>query len=146
MAAEGVPVYLWVLLVFAGWTLLVLIGSVGVYRWSRVLTGRQAIRTFRSDKVEGADWYRRAMNAHRNCVENIGVFAAIALVAWVAGVRGGIIDSLAIVLMIARVAQSLTHIVFEETNLSVAFRFAFFFVQFVCFAAMGWIAINAAPA
>lgn len=146
MASDGVPVYLWVLLAFAGWTLLVLIGSVGVYRWSRILTGRQEMRTFRSDRAEGADWYRRAMNAHRNCVENIGVFAAIALVAWVAGLRGGTIDTLAVVLMTARVAQSVTHIGFVETNLAVAIRFAFFFVQVFCFAAMGWIVISAATA
>jgi len=142
MIANGVPVYLWVLLAFAGWTLLVLIGSVGVYRWRLILTGRQEIRTFRSDKIKGADWYRRAMNAHRNCVENIGVLAAIALVAWVAGLRGGIIDTLAVILMIARIAQSLIHIGFVETNVTVAIRFVFFFVQFICFVWIGWIVIN----
>lgn len=67
------------------------------------------------------------------------------LVAWVAGLRGGIIDTLAVVLMIARVAQSLAHIVFEEANLSVTIRFAFFLAETVCFAAMRWIVINAAP-
>lgn len=146
MASDGVPVYLWVLLAFAGWTLLVLIGSVGVYRWHRILTGRQAIRTFRSDRIEGEDWYRRAMNAHRNCVENIGVFAVIALVAWVAGLRGGAMNTLAVVVMIARIAQSLTHIGFTETDLTTSIRFVFYFVQVICFAAMGWIVINAATA
>lgn len=146
MATDALAIYMWSLLAFAGLTLLVLIGSVGVYRWRMILSGRQEIRAFRSDRIEGADWYRRAMNAHRNCVENIGVFAAVALVAWASGLRGGTIDTLAVVLMIARVAQSLTHIGFVESNTAVAVRFAFFFVQFVCFFGIGWIIINHTPA
>jgi hypothetical protein len=31
---------LWVLLGFAAWTLLTLFTTVGVYRWTRILTGR----------------------------------------------------------------------------------------------------------
>lgn len=146
MASEALPIYMWGVLAFAGWTLLVLIGSVGVYRWSRILTGRQEIRSFRSDRIEGADWYRRAMNAHRNCVENIAIYAPLALVAWAAGIRQGAINTLAIVLVSARVAQSVTHIAFVETNVMTAIRFAFFFVQVICFVAIGWIIINHTPA
>jgi hypothetical protein len=69
----------------------------------------------------------------------------VALVAWAAGLRGGIIDTLAVILMVTRVAQSLTHIGFVETNAAVAVRFGFFFVQFVCFIGIGWIVINHAP-
>ena len=32
-----------VLLGFAAWTLLTLFSSIGVYRWSRILTGRTSI-------------------------------------------------------------------------------------------------------
>jgi len=31
---------LWMLLAFAGWTLLVLLIGVGVYRWALIFTGR----------------------------------------------------------------------------------------------------------
>ena len=31
---------LWMLLGFAAWTVLLLLSTVGVYRWSRILTGR----------------------------------------------------------------------------------------------------------
>ena len=70
-----VPV--WMLVGFAVWTVLLLLATVGVYRWSRILTGRLPIRSFRADQVEGADWYIRAMRAHANCVENLPVFGAI---------------------------------------------------------------------
>jgi hypothetical protein len=39
--AMSIPVL--VLLAFAGLTLLTLFGSIGVYRWRRILTGRASI-------------------------------------------------------------------------------------------------------
>ncbi len=65
------PIPVWVLLGFAAWTLLLLFATVGVYRWSRILTGRTAIATWRADESQGSEWYRRAMRAHMNCIENL---------------------------------------------------------------------------
>ena len=67
----------WALLAFAVWTVLVLFGTIGVYRWSRILTGRVSISEWQADLPQGSDWYRRAMRAHMNCVENLAVFGAI---------------------------------------------------------------------
>ena len=78
----------WALLAFAVWTILVLFGTIGVYRWSRILTGRSSISEWRADVAQGSDWYRRAMRAHMNCVENLGVFGAIVFCATVAGADG----------------------------------------------------------
>lgn len=48
----------WVLLPgFAAWTVLSLIASVGIYRWSSILTGRKGIHEFPDDKPEGSDLY-----------------------------------------------------------------------------------------
>jgi len=131
----------WVLLGFAGWTLLTLIGSVAVYRWSRILTGRAQISEFRADAPQGADWYRRAMRAHANCVENLPVYAAIVVASMAAGVRSATLDVLAVVLLGARVCQTLTHVAFEMTNRAVAVRFSFFAVQIAC---MFWMGIDVA--
>ena len=38
---------------FAAWTLLTLFGSIGVYRWSRILTGRASISEWRADYTTG---------------------------------------------------------------------------------------------
>jgi hypothetical protein len=52
------------------------IHTVGVYRWSRILTGRTAIAAWRADEQQGDEWYRRAIRAHLNCVENLPVYTA----------------------------------------------------------------------
>jgi hypothetical protein len=44
-----------VLLAVALWTLIILFGSVGVYRWSRVLIGRAAISERRAHEVQGVN-------------------------------------------------------------------------------------------
>jgi uncharacterized MAPEG superfamily protein len=129
----------WVLLLFAGWTIATLLATVGVYRWSRILTGRAALSEFRADEQHGSEWYRRAMRAHANCVENLPVYAAIVVAVVASGVRSPTLDTLAVVLLVARAAQTVTHVAVEQTDRAVAVRFAFFFVQIVCMAAMGII-------
>ena len=124
---------MWMLLGFAGWTVLLLLSTVGVYRWSRILTGRVPIRDFRADQVEGEDWYRRAMRAHANCIENLPVFGAIVVALYVGGVRSPAANYLSMAVLVARVMQSLIHVCFVQTNMVVSVRFAFFLVQLVSF-------------
>jgi len=124
---------LWALLGFATWTLLLLLGTVGVYRWSRILTGRVPIREFRADRVEGEDWYKRAMRAHANCVENLPVFGAVVFALYAAGIQSATADALSLTILAARVCQSSIHVAFEQTNTAVSVRFAFFFAQIVAF-------------
>jgi uncharacterized MAPEG superfamily protein len=126
-----------VLLAFAGWTLALLLGTVGIYRWSRILTRRAGIAEFQADEVHGPDWYRRAMRAHANCVENLPVYGAIVVAMEAAGVRSPVLDRLSLVFIGARVLQTTIHVAFVQTNRAVAFRFTFFFVQFVCMVWMG---------
>ena len=123
----------WTLLGFAGWTVLLLLGTVGVYRWSRILTGAVPIRNFRADQIEGAEWYRRAMRAHANCIENLPVFGAIVLALYAGNVTGSLVDKLAIAILMARIMQSLVHVGLVQTNTVASIRFAFFFVQVVAY-------------
>lgn len=129
-----VPV--WMLLGFAAWTVLLLLFTVGIYRWSRILTGRVPIRDFRADRVEGDDWYRRAMRAHANCVENLPVFGAIVFALFVSGTTGPAVNFLSVGILAARILQSLVHVGLVQTNTVVAFRFAFFFAQILGFLAL----------
>jgi uncharacterized MAPEG superfamily protein len=128
-----VTVPVWALLGFATWTVLLLLSTVGVYRWSRILTGRVPIRDFRADQIEGDDWYRRAMRAHANCIENLPVFGAIVLALQVSGVGGATVNSVSIAILAARVTQSLVHVCFVQTNTMAAVRFTFFFIQIMGF-------------
>jgi uncharacterized MAPEG superfamily protein len=137
---------MWVLLAFAGWTLATLFASVGVYRWSRILTGRASVAEWRADLPQGSEFYQRAMRAHMNCVENLPVYGAIAVAGMAAGASGRLVDALALVFLAARISQTLVHLALRQTNAVAALRFAFFFVQFLCLAAMGIAAAaRAAP-
>lgn len=126
-----VPV--WVLLGFAAWTVALLVATVGIYRWNRILTGREEIRNFRADHVEGKDWYKRAMRAHANCIENLPVLGAIVFALHVANITGPLVNGLAIAILVARVLQSLVHVCLVQTNRVVSVRFMFFFVQIIGF-------------
>jgi uncharacterized MAPEG superfamily protein len=134
-----VSVPMWVLLGFAAWTLAVLMGSVGVYRWSRILTGRASVGEWRADVAQGSDWYQRAMRAHMNCVENLPVYGAVAFAAFATGASSPALDFLAVAFLAARICQSLVHIGISQTEPIAALRFALFFVQVLCVAAMGML-------
>ncbi|MDD1623847.1 MAG: MAPEG family protein [Methylococcaceae bacterium] len=124
---------IWMLLGFAAWTVVLLLFTVGIYRWSRILTGQVPIRGFPADNVEGEEWYRRAMRAHANCIENLPVFGAIVFALFVSGASGPIVNYLSISVLVARIMQSLIHVCLVQTNTVAALRFAFFFIQIVSF-------------
>ena len=126
----SIPV--WVLLAFAVWSMLVLILTVGTYRWGLIFAGRVQANEFRADQIEGSDRYRRAMRAHLNCLENLPVYGAIVLVIVVSGAQSSALDGLALTLIGARIAQTLIHVSWEQTNLLAYLRFGFFFVQLIC--------------
>lgn len=125
-----------VLLAFAVWTILLLFGSVGVYRWSRILTGRSDVKHWRADETQGNERYRRAMRAHMNCVENLPVYTALVVALVATGMDRPVIDALALILIAARIIQSVVHIALEQTNLIAAIRFAMFFIQCISMLAM----------
>ena len=132
-----------VLLGFTAWTLLVLFGSIGVYRWSRILTGRASLAEWRADVPQGSDWYQRAMRAHMNCVENLPLYGALVVALNATGLQSGAVDRLAVMLLAARIGQTLAHIVLPPTDAATALRFSLFVVQVVCMVAMGAVIATA---
>ena len=127
----------WILLGFAAWTLVVLFGTIGVYRWSGILTGRARIYEWHPDTPQGSEWYRRAIRAHLNCIENLPVYGAIVFCASVSHASGAVLDAFALALLAARIGQTTVHIAFAPSALAGSLRFAFYFVQAVCMVAMG---------
>jgi uncharacterized MAPEG superfamily protein len=132
------------LLGFAVWTIIVPLGAVGYYRWSRILAGAAPIHAFRADAVAGPDWYRRAMRAHANCVENLPVFGSIILLTSLCGVASSWVDALALVILVARVAQSSVHMARRESARTVSVRFTFFLVQVLCMIVLAGLLLVAA--
>jgi uncharacterized MAPEG superfamily protein len=135
---------LWMLLAFAGWTLLVLMAGVGVQRWSLIFAGRAALTSFPGDTPHGSEAYRRATRSHANCVENLPVFGAIVLTAAVADLAPPHMDALAVATMAGRIVQTSIHMLLPETNATIAVRFSFFLVQVLAMIAMGSLVVMAA--
>jgi uncharacterized MAPEG superfamily protein len=130
-----------VLLGFAGWTMLTLFGSIGVYRWGLILTNRASIAEWRADIPQGSDWYQRAMRAHMNCVENLPIYAALVVGLMASGLESAVVDRLSITMLVARIGQTITHIALPPTNAAASLRFALFFLQAICMIAIGLIII-----
>jgi uncharacterized MAPEG superfamily protein len=122
----------WSLLGFAAWTLLLLMATVGVYRWGNILFAKAGLASFRHDAPEGG-WYQRGTRAHANCIENLPVFGAIVYLITIVDLQGPWVDALCIATLVARVIQSCVHISHEQTNAFVAVRFSFYSVQVVSF-------------
>lgn len=140
--ASPMTIPLWTLLGFATWTLMLLIAFVGVYRWFNILFSDARIASFRSDQLEGADWYRRGTRAHANCVENLPVFGAIVFVITVIGLEGSVVNALCMTVLGTRICQSLVHVSHVQTDAFVAARFSFFSVQLACFVALIAMAVR----
>jgi uncharacterized MAPEG superfamily protein len=121
------------LLGFAIWTALVLICTIGLYRLSRVFTGRAGMASFPADAPEGAAWYLRAMRAHANCVENLPLFAVVVFALYASGISSQATDAMAGIVLAARVVQSVVHVSTVQTDRIVSVRFTFFLAQLLCF-------------
>ena len=119
--------------------------TVGVYRWVNILFAKAAIASFRSDQLEGEDWYQRGTRAHANCIENLPVFGAIVYVISAIGLQGPMVDALCIAILAARVCQSPVHVSHVQTDAFVAVRFSFYSVQLVSFLALIVMAAMASP-
>lgn len=130
---------LWVLLGFAMWTIFMVL-HIGFHRWKAVFTGTVPKGGFPSDVPPEDGRYRRAMQAHRNCVENLVVFGAIVVVLTVRGLDTPTLDTLALVVIGARILQSMTHLLREQRRPVVLVRFTFFSLQLGSMIWMGVLA------
>jgi uncharacterized MAPEG superfamily protein len=122
---------LWCLLGFVVWTL-VLLTLVGVARVSQVVAGNAKPTDFPAGVPHGGDAYWRLNRAHLNCVENLPIFGSLVLIATVGGIRTAAVDTLALVILGARVGQSLAHLS-SGGAVAVNVRFAFFLAQLACY-------------
>jgi uncharacterized MAPEG superfamily protein len=119
---------------YAAWYLLLTL-VLAVYRTSLVLSGQRAANSFLPDGSDVSPFARRLTRARDNCYENLPMFTAIALGASISG-KGAVTDPLAMVVVYARIGQSVTHI--ASTSVPAVFlRFTFYLVQIAILAA--WV-------
>lgn len=120
---------------FALWAIVLVLG-IGAMRFRELRKGATP-DSFKAGERHGSDVYWRLYRAHANTLENLPVFAAIVLTAWVVGMETKTFNQLAVTVLVARIVQSLIHIASGHPRAIIA-RFLAFAVQIVC---MIWMAI-----
>ncbi len=111
---------------YAAWTLLLVITIITIRTWIS-LVGKRESYSFKPDGSDVSDASVRLCRVHANCVENLPIFGAIVLLAIATG-NSTVTDSLAMWVLAARVAQSVTHLL-STSNLAVTVRVTLFSVQ-----------------
>jgi uncharacterized MAPEG superfamily protein len=114
------------LLGFIGWALILLILMESI-RTKMVLFKEIPPNGFTPDNANLSSFMQRLARAHANCIEGLAIFGGIMIIAIVTS-NTSVTDSLAFVFLIARVAQSLIHLV-SVSSIAVTLRFTAFAVQ-----------------
>jgi uncharacterized MAPEG superfamily protein len=115
------------LLGLAAWMLVLLFVMVN-QRGLLVLSGKMRVNAFAPDGSNTPEGFgRRLVRAHANCVENLPLLFAVLLYALATG-NTSITDGLAVLLLAARVFQSVMHLI-STSPIFVWLRFAGFLVQ-----------------
>ncbi len=121
--------------VFAAWALALLV-LMEVIRAGLVVTGRAKANGFKPDNSNLSPFMQRLARAHANCVEGLPIFGGLLLAAIVSG-HQAVTDPLALWLIAARIAQSITHLV-SLSVLAVNARFTFFAMQMAIAGYWAW--------
>ena len=112
----------------AVWSI-ILIGVLLTFRVIAMVGGEKALNTFSPDGADLSSAGYRATRAHLNSLEGLPIVASILLYAIATG-QTAITDPLAMVVLGARVLQSVTHMISTSKG-AVLLRASFFTVQVV---------------
>lgn len=120
---------------FIAWALALLVWMEAI-RSKMVLTGQVAANGFTPDNAHLSPFMQRLARAHANCLEGLPLFGGLMLVALVTQ-RASVTDPLAYVLLGARIAQSIIHLL-SVSPAMVTLRFSAFAVQLVIAVVWAW--------
>jgi uncharacterized MAPEG superfamily protein len=143
MTDVTVPHSIIALVFYALWAL-ALVLMIAADRMLLVMKGEMKNNAFASGIPHGTESYWRINRAHINTLENLPIFAAIVLAGWVAGMETATFNLLASIVVVARIVQSIVHIL-SGSQAATWVRTLAFVVQLVCeiwMAVLILIAIN----
>ena len=109
-----------------GWSIF-LIAALLILRSILVLTGKVAINEFLPDGSNLGEANQRYMRAIYNSLENLPILIGTLLTAVVMGMTA-LSDQVASYILLARMAQSITHVI-SASPIAVAARFTFYIIQ-----------------
>lgn len=130
------------LVLFAVWGLLLVI-SIGTWRLAMAVSGNTPKGGFTPGTEHGSAAYWRLNRAHMNVVENLPFFAAIVLSGTVLGIQDPNFQSLANIVLLARIAQTVIH-VSSGTQAAILLRFTAYLVQVFSMLGMAALVLQAA--
>lgn len=141
---SGVPILppLVALVLFAAWGLLLVI-AIGLSRLAQVVTQGKGPGDFPAGTPHGSDAYWRLNRAHLNVTENLAFFGVLVLSGLYMQVQGFAFEVLPSLILYARIAQSLIHVV-SGSRLAVTLRFTCYLVQVLSMLAMAAAILKAA--
>lgn len=115
---------------FTGWTLLLTFALLNMRGYYAFLSKEKiALNNFSPDGKDLAGFGQRLTRAHLNCLEMLPSFAALVLVAYVSE-QLVIMETSALYLLYARVAQSTVHLI-STSIIAVLLRAIFWAIQLV---------------
>jgi uncharacterized MAPEG superfamily protein len=114
------------LLGYIAWTLILLV-ALAFYRTGLVMNKKKAPNGFKADGSDSPPFGQRLTRAQANCVESFAFIGGLLLLALVTD-SAVITNGLAHVLLVARLGQSISHLI-STSVLAVQVRFAFFLIQ-----------------
>jgi len=120
---------------FAAWTLLLIMTIVSIRSYF-VLTGQRKSAAFEIGGADISPFSQRLCRAHANCYENLPIFGALIVVALISD-RNEVTDGLAMLVLYARMGQSIVHLI-STSPWMIRARFAFYLVQLLVMALMAW--------
>lgn len=124
------------LLGYIGWTLVLLV-ALALYRTHLVINRKKSANGFKADGSDSPPFGQRLTRAQANCVESFAFIGGLLLFA-LATDFSDVTNGLAYVLLVARLGQSLSHLI-STSVIAVQIRFVFFLAQIaIC---IYWIAL-----
>ena len=124
---------------FSAWTLLLIFMVVGFRVYTALLSGQgKALNDFSPDGTDVPGFGLRLTRAHLNCVETLPIFAGIIFVASMSDQAAAITDTTAMLVLFARMGQSIVHLISTSVPFVLA-RATFLSIQL---GLMAWYAIQ----
>ncbi|BCG75667.1 hypothetical protein MesoLj113a_68250 [Mesorhizobium sp. 113-1-2] len=120
---------------FISWALGLLIVMEAI-RTYLVISGKVAANGFTPDNAALSPFMQRLARAHANCIEGLPIFGGLLGVAILIS-KTDVTDPLASTLLVARIVQSIIHLV-STSQIAVSLRFTAFAVQMVIGAYWSW--------
>ena len=114
------------LLGYIAWIVILLV-ALAIYRSTLVMKRKKAANSFKADGSDSPPFGHRLTRAQANCVESFAFSGGLMLLA-LATDSTVITNGLAYILLLARLGQSISHLI-STSIFAVQVRFAFFLVQ-----------------